>query len=197
MDRIPSLAPMNRTVALFLGGLVGCLATVFAASPALGAVDPPALERFEKAQAKRDFVIYVPSTAIGEPITAFESYACNPQTSNQLVVQFGSDARPGRTPTSISLGQSPAWCEDGPDPIGPVTTFTFRGQKVQVFGACPGSDGRECKRSTPALVKKFGYLTVIVPGTRTRPTPTHIEVYTRGLSVAEIRTFIRGLTPAP
>jgi len=187
---------MRRTLTVLAGILVaGALTTGAIASPALAAEQPAGFARFEKAQAKRKFVVYAPSTTFGLPLTSFKSYGCGNPAGPFLDADFGSQAT--RTSTYIGLQESPGTspCTDGPDSVGPAATFTVLGSKVQVYGQCAGGRAT-CDRSTAAGVKQQAYTTVILPGSAVRPTETYVEIYSQQLTIAQIREFIRGLAPA-
>ena len=174
--------------------LLAGVAAGAAGAPASAAEQPAGFERFGKAQATREFVVYAPTTTLGLPLTSFTSNACGNPGGPQLSAEFGSEATSGRP--SLQLSESPApGCVDGPDGVGPAATFTFEGAKVTVYGEC--ANGRStCARSTAAGVKRQAYTTVTLPGSAVRPTPTLVELYSSGVSIAKIRAFIRGLVPA-
>lgn len=174
--------------------LLAAVAAGAAAAPASAAEQPAGFDRFSKAQATREFVVYAPTNVLGLPLTSFRSYACGNPGGPQLSAQFGSRATSGGP--RLQLSESPApGCVDGPDGVGPAATFTFEGAKVTVYGEC--ANGRStCARSTAAGVTRQAYTTVTLPGSAVRPTPTLVELYSSGVSIAQIRTFIRGLVPA-
>lgn len=158
---------------------------------------PPGLKRFEKAQAKREFVVYAPTNTLGLPLTEFQSVRCpgNP-AGNALSFSYGSQST--RDSRWIGPVESPGRpCLDGPDGLArrPVATFTVDGAKVRVMGQCPDSKPT-CAKSTRALAEQQAYTTVTLPGSAVRPTPTYVEIYTQHISIAEIRMFIQGLVPA-
>jgi hypothetical protein len=187
---------MRRELTALLGILMaGALTAGVVATPAIAAEQPAGFARFEKAQAKRKFVVYAPTTTLELPLSSFTSYACGNPAGPSLSAAFGSQST--RTSTYIGLQESPGTspCTDGPDGVGPAATFTYEGAKVQVYGECAGGRAT-CDRSTPAGVKRQAYTTVTLPGSAVRPTQTYVEVYSQQVTLAQLREFIRGLVPA-
>lgn len=187
---------MRRAFTAVAGILVaGALATGVGATPALAEEQPAGFARFEKAQAKRKFVVYAPTTTFGLPLTRLKSYGCDNPAGPLLSADFGTQST--RTSMYIGLQESPGTgpCTDGPDSVGPAATFNYEGAKVQVYGQC--AEGRPtCDKSTSAGVKQQAYTTVTLPGSAVRPTPTYVEIYSQQVTLAQLRTFIRGLVPA-
>lgn len=187
---------MNKALAALMGSLLVGIVSVVVAPTSSAVAQTADLQRFEKAQAKRTFTVYAPTETFGLPLTDFQSVPCGGGADDALTFSYGSQSsRESRWISPVEYPGRP--CLDGPDGIArvPVATFTIEGAKVRVMGACP--DLRPiCKKSTRALAKRQGYTTVTLPGSAARPTPTYIEIYSQQISIAEIRAFVHGLTPA-
>ena len=188
---------MKRHSGALAGLFVGIMAVALTVHPASAANDPPGLKRFEKAQAKRSFVVYAPTKTFGLPLTEFQTVPCSGNAAGDaLSFSYGSQSPPASR--WIGPMESPGRpCLDGPDGIAsePVATFTVNGAKVRVMGSCPDLKPT-CKKSTRALAKRQAYTTVTLPGSAVCHATAYAEIYTQNISVAEVRTFIRGLVPA-
>lgn len=165
------------------------------ASGAQAADESPGFGRYERVQAKVDYTVYAPMRTLGLPRTDFQRNDCGSGRGDFITASYGS--QPSLADQSITLQESPGpnGCVDGPDGVGPATTFNVYGATATVMGACAGGKST-CKRSTTDLVRTMAYTTVTLPGSADRPTPTFVEVYSQATSIAQIKAFVRGLVPA-
>jgi hypothetical protein len=167
-------------------------AAALAGAPA-GASAPkakPNPAKFEKAQVGLTYTVYAPSTSINLTSTSFQLVSCAVGKDDQINASYGSQMS-NRGWISISEAQSS--CEDGPDGVGPLTTFSVKGATATVMGSCKGGKST-CSQSNRTLLRKGqGYTTVTLPAGGAGLQPTFIEVYSANMSLQEIRTFVRGL----
>ena len=190
-------SPANGRLLARAGALI--LASVAlaatAALPAVAADNPPSTQRYERVQKSVDYTVYAPETSFGLPRTGFQKFGCGSGRDSAISVSYGSQAQ--LTNPWIGLNESPGktGCTDGPDGVGPVTTFRANGIKATVYGAC-AKGASTCVTSTPALAARQAYTVITLPGSAARPTPTFTEVYTQALTLAQIKEFVRGLFPA-
>lgn len=168
--------------------LAAALAGVVLAAPPSTAAEGP--NRFERAQVGLTYTVYQPKQTAGLPRTSFALDYCAPGRDELLTVAYGSQSA-GRW---INVLQSQRGCVDGPDSVGPAATFTVRGATATVLGDCAG-EAPTCDSATRAGVRRGAYTTVTLPSGGPGLGSTYVEVYTEGLSLAEIRTFVRSLTP--
>jgi hypothetical protein len=180
--------------ALSILAFAGIAAAVLAGASA-GASAPsvdPNLAKFEKAQVGLTYTVYAPSTSINLTSTSFQLVGCAVGKDDQINASYGSQMS-NRGWISISEAQSS--CDDGPDGVGPLTTFSVKGATATVMGSCKGGKST-CSKSNRALLRKGqGYTTVTLPASGAGLQPTFIEVYSANMSLKEIRAFVRGLQP--
>jgi hypothetical protein len=155
-----------------------------------GAVDNAA--KYDQAQVGLTYTVYVPTTSLGLKATSFQLVGCGKGKDEQINASYGSQMS---NEGWISLSESNTSCTDGPDGVGPVTTFTVRGATVTIMGSCRGGKST-CTKSTRALLRKGqGYTTVTLPAGDSSLKSTFVEVYTDGMSVKDIKKFVTGLKP--
>jgi hypothetical protein len=155
-----------------------------------GAVDNAA--KYDQAQVGLTYTVYVPTTSLGLKATSFQLVGCGKGKDEQINASYGSQMS---NQGWISLSESNTSCTDGPDGVGPVTTFTVRGATVTIMGSCRGGKST-CTKSTRALLRKGqGYTTVTLPAGDSSLKSTFVEVYTDGMSVKDIKKFVTGLKP--
>lgn len=146
--------------------------------------------RFDQMQVGVDYTVYRPTVTFGIARTDFQGYDCSTGGDEQLSVQYGRQGK-GRW---IQMLESAKGCGDGPDGVGPASTFMVDGVKATVMGDCPGQ-ASTCTSATNAGVKRGAYVTVTMPG-KSPWSSTFVEIYTAGLTTGQIRQFARGLEPA-
>ncbi len=174
----------------FAGIAVAALAGAPAGASATSA--NPKVAKFEKAQVGLTYTVYAPSTSINLTSTSFELVGCAVGKDEQINASYGSQMS---NRGWISISESQSGCEDGPDGVGRVTTFTVDGATATVMGSCGGGKST-CSKSNRALLRKGqGYTTVTLPASGSGLQPTYIEVYSANISLKEIRAFVRGLQP--
>lgn len=175
------------SVTAALGAAV--LIAVGAVAPTGAATGP---DDYESAQVGLTYTVYEPTTTARLAQTGFELNGCMAGMDEQINADYGSQA----TSTSrwIGLNQSQMACQDGPDGVGPAATFMVRGAKATVLGDCAGN-ASTCPRATRAGVRRSGFTTVTLPSGGTGLSATHVEVYSQGLTLAQIKAFVRGLKP--
>ncbi len=155
-----------------------------------GAVDNAA--KYDQAQVGLTYTVYVPTTSLGLKATSFQLVGCGKGKDEQINASYGSQMS---NEGWISLSESNTSCTDGPDGVGPVTTFTVGGATVTIMGSCRGGKST-CTKSTRALLRKGqGYTTVTLPAGDSSLKSTFVEVYTDGMSVKDIKKFVTGLKP--
>ena len=181
----PNLRRACSTLALLV---VASVLSLLPLAPA-DAADGPG--RWEKAQVGLTYTVYRPSTTVGLARTGFQLMSCAPGRDDMVIARYGRDT----SKRSISIQESQRGCVDGPDGVGPAGTFTVRGAKATVLGSC-GPNRGTCPSSTPAGVRRSAYTTVTLPSGGAGLGSTFVELYTEGLSLAEITTVVRGLVPA-
>lgn len=184
-----------RALLAALATVLTACAVITSASATHAADGPPGFARYERVQAKVDYTVYAPMRTFDLPRTSFQRYGCGSGRGDVITVRYGSQASLDDQSIQLQESPGPRGCVDGPDGVGPATTFTVNGATATVMGACAG--GRTtCRRSTTDLVRSMAYTTVTLPGSASRPTPTFVEVYSQSTSLAQIRAFVRGLVPA-
>ncbi len=161
---------------------------LLALAPAVQAA-PDGPGTYAQVQVGVDYTVYRPTATFGIPRTDFQTYDCGTGGDDLLSVQYGRQGH-GRW---IQVLESQRGCTDGPDGVGPASTFTVDGAKATIMGDCAGQMST-CASSTPAGVKRGAYVTVTLPGQQPWSS-TYVEVYTAGLTTAQIRQFVRGLAP--
>ncbi len=157
--------------------------TLAVAAPAHAASDT-----YEGAQVGLTYTVYAPSNTLGMPQSTFQLNACAPGKDEQINSSYG---RQGKA-RSVSMVESQTGCEDGPDGVGKAATFVVDGATATVMGDCQGSTSY-CAKATKAGVRRSAYTTVTLPSAGSGLSSTFVEVYSEGLSLAQIRTFVRGL----
>ena len=167
---------------------VACLASMAALAGPAGAAEGP--DRYEKAQVGLTYTVYRPSVTGGLPRTSFALNGCAPGRDEMINVDYGDQSR-GRW---IGLTESQRGCVDGPDGVGPAATFAVRGATATVLGDCPG-ERSTCASATRAGVKRGAYTTVTLPSGGDGLSPTLVEVYTAGFTLAQVKAVVRGLAP--
>jgi hypothetical protein len=159
--------------------------TSLALVPAAQAAEQPG--PYGQAQVGVDYTVYSPTFTAGLRRTSFDMFSCVPRGDESIDASYGKGRR------TLQMFQSPKACQDGPDSVGPVTTLTVMGATVNVMGQCAGG-ATSCSASTPALFRSNGYTTVTLPAASGLST-TFVEVYSTGLTVAQVRRFLAGLRP--
>lgn len=159
--------------------------TVLALVPPAQAAEQPG--PYQQAQVGVGYTVYAPTFAAGLRRTAFDMFSCVPRGDESIDASYGKGRR------TLQVFQSPKACQDGPDSVGPVTTLTVMGATATVLGQCAGG-ASTCAASTPALFRSNGYTTVTLPAA-SGLTTTFVEVYSTGLTVAQVRRFLAGLRP--
>jgi hypothetical protein len=186
-------ASKSRTALSLLAS--ACIAAGALAIAPAGAIAPsadPSPAKFEKAQVGLTYTVYAPSTSINLKNTSFQIMVCAPGKDESIYADYGSQMS---NRGWISISESPAPCEDGPDEVGPVATFPVKGATATVMGSCKGGKST-CSKSNRTLLRKGqGYTTVTLPAGGAGLQPTFIEVYSANMSLAEIKAFVRGLQP--
>ncbi|GDX32674.1 hypothetical protein LBMAG15_16090 [Actinomycetes bacterium] len=182
---MPTFQP-RIAIALLAAGVA---AAALGAGPASAAVNPA---KYEQAQVGLTYTVYKPTTSIDLKTSSFQLTDCGGGKDEQINASFGSQMS---NKGWISLTESQTGCEDGPDGVGPVTTFTIDGATATIMGSCKGGKST-CTKSNPAQLRKGqGYTTVTLPAGSSALKSTFVEVYTDGMSVKEIKAFFAGLKP--
>jgi hypothetical protein len=166
-------------------GLLLALLTTVALVPAAQAAEQPG--PYQQAQVGVGYTVYAPTFLAGLRRTSFDMFECVVGGDESIDASYAKGKR------TLQLFESPKACQDGPDEVGPVTTFMVKGAKVTVMGQCAGG-ASTCSSSTFALFRRNGYTTVTLPAATALGT-TFVEVYSTGLTVAEVRRFLNGLKP--
>lgn len=164
-------------------GILLAILTTLALVPAAQAAEQPG--PFQQAQVGVGYTVYAPTFLAGLRRTSFDMFECAVGGDESIDASYAKGKR------TLQLFESPKACQDGPDSVGPVTSFTVNGAKVTVMGECAGG-ASTCSASTPSLFRRNGYTTVTLPAA-SGLTTTFVEVYSTGLTVAEIRRFLNGL----
>lgn len=167
---------------------VSAVVALVATAPAHAATGGPG--KFEQAQVGLTYTVYAPSTTAGLKRTSFALEGCGGGLDEFITANFGHQTS-GKA--WIALNEFEKYCIDGPDGVGPAATVTVKGAKATIMGACAGGKST-CASATRASVVKSGYTTVTLPGANGLKS-TDIEVYTTGLTIAQIRAFLQGLHP--
>ena len=170
------------------------MAAALVSSPLLLAAPAHAADgpgKYQSAQVGLTYTVYKPSDTVGLKRTSFELNGCWPDGDDQINAEYGRQGKGAW----IGINESPQPCQDGPDEVGPAGSFTVRGTTARVAGQCPGSTPT-CKSATRAGVRRNAYTTVTLPSGGAGLAPTYVEVYSQGLSYAQIKEFVRGLVPA-
>jgi hypothetical protein len=175
---------MVRRILVLVAALAATLALVPAAQAAQPADQPGP---YGQAQVGVGYTVYAPTFLAGLRRTSFDMFECVVGGDESIDASYAKGRR------TLQLFESPKPCQDGPDSVGPVTTFTVKGAKVTVLGECAGG-ASTCASSTFALFRRNGYTTVTLPAA-SGLSSTFVEVYTTGLTVAEVRRFLNGLRP--
>ena len=169
---MPTYQP-RIAIALLAAGV----AAVALAAPANATVNPA---KYEQAQVGLTYTVYAPTTSIDLKGTSFQLTDCGGGKDEQINASYGSQMS---NKGWISLTESQTGCEDGPDGVGPVATFTVDGATATIMGSCKGGKST-CTKSNPALLRKGqGYTTVTLPAGSSALKTTFVEVYTAGMSV--------------
>lgn len=182
---------MKRRTAM--GGILGLIvatATLLGAPGALAATDP-----YAQAQAKAQYTVYAPSQTFGLIRAAgaegFQSNDCgNP---GGPLITAGYISR-GHGKRSFTLQESAKGCVDGPDAMGRYGTVTVKGATATIMGTC-AKQASTCPSATRAAVKEGAYTTVTLPAANGHGT-TYVELYSKGLTVAQITHLLATLMPA-
>ncbi len=177
---------MTKLLTVTLAASAAAALALTVAAPAHAASDT-----YEGAQVGLTYTVYEPSNTLGMPQSSFQLNGCAPGKDEQINSSYG---RQGKA-RSIAMTQSQTGCEDGPDGVGKAATFTVDGATATVMGDCQGSTST-CAKATKAGVRRSAYTTVTLPSGGSGLGSTFVEVYSEGLSIAQIRTFVRGLKPA-
>jgi hypothetical protein len=139
------------------------------------------------------YTVYAPTTTIDLKSSSFQLIDCGGGKDEQLIASFGSQMSNSGW---INLNESQNGCLDGPDGVGLVTKFKVKGATATIMGSCKGQVS-SCSRSTPTLLRQgSGYTTVTLPAGSSALESTFVEVYTAGMSVKDIKEFVRGLEPS-
>ena len=179
----------RRILSIVLSLSAAAVVAVGAAAPSIAANGP---DKYEGAQVGLTYTVYAPSFTAGLKQTGFELNGCMAGMDEQINANYGSQA----TSTSkwIGLNESQMACQDGPDGVGPAATFTVKGAKATVMGACAGGKST-CPKSDAAGVKKSAFTTVTLPAGGAGLSKTYVEIYSQGVTLAQIKAFVRGLKP--
>jgi hypothetical protein len=169
--------------------LVSATASLICLAPVASAAPNPFVE-FQKTV---PYQIYQPTNTVGLNPNARQPnlhVPCGGTQPDEMLVQYGKD---NKSP-NFSLGQGQGdGCQDPPSGSGEGVFATFKafGQTVEVMTSCEPRP--TCKKLTSADLKKSGFTTVNLPnGSKTG---THIEIYSAGLTLEQIKTLIKGLRP--
>lgn len=156
---------------------------------AANAADGPT--RWEKAQLGLTYTVCRPSGTLGLPRTSFQLVACGSGRDSMVSSAYGRQGA-GR---SLTIQESQKGCLDGPDGVGPAGAFTVRGARATVLGSC-ATETATCPSAMSAGVRRSAYITVTLPSGGNGLGTTFVEVYSQGLSLAQITTVVRSLVPA-
>ena len=177
----------------FLAATALSAAAVVGAIPAAHAAEDP----FLHAQVGLTYTVYEPQKALGLKMgaahqTGFQLQDCA-GSDEQVDAVYGGrlNAQHEVVGRSFTLLESLKGCEDGPDGVGPAGTFTALGATATVMGSCAGGKST-CSSATKQGVRKQAYTTVTLPAASGLK-PTFVELYTTGLSFAQIRTIVGSL----
>ena len=143
---------------------------------------------YAQAQVGLTYTVYVPTRTFTLKRTSFALDPCGGGLDDFITAEYGKQAS-GKGYIGLNEFEKP--CIDGPDGVGRVTTILVKGAKATVMGACAGG-ASTCASATRGSVLKNGYTTVTLPAAPGLKS-TFVEVYTSGLTVAQIRTFLRTL----
>ncbi len=179
---------MTRSRLLSLLTSLVAVVTLVGVAPAHAAPDGPG--KYQQAQVGLTYTVYAPSNTAGLTRTSFELDGCGGGLDEFINADYGHQTS-GKA--WIGLNEFEKYCIDGPDGVGPAATVTVKGAKATIRGACAGGKST-CASATRASVVKSGYTTVTLPGANGLKS-TDIEVYTTGLTVAQIRAFLQGMRP--
>lgn len=176
----------SRVLSLFTS--LAAVVTLVGVAPVHAATDGPG--KYQQAQVGLTYTVYAPSNSAGLKRTSFALNGCGGGLDEFINANYGHQTS-GKA--WIGLNEFEKYCIDGPDGQGPAATITVKGAKATIMGACAGGKST-CKSATRASVVKSGYTTVTLPGAGGLKS-TDIEVYSSGLTVAQIRAFLVGLRP--
>lgn len=183
--RQPSSVIRSVSVAVAVGALaLGLLVTV----PMAHAANGP--DKYEQAQVGLTYTVYAPTVTYGLKRTSFTLNGCGGGLDDFINAAYGSQTS-GKA--WISLNEFEKYCTDGPDGSGPAATVMVKGAKATVMGACAGGKST-CTSATRKSVVTSGYTTVTLPAANGLK-KTAVELYTTGLTVAQIRAFLTRMQP--
>ena len=166
---------------------LAAVVTLVGVAPAHAAPDGPG--KYQQAQVGLTYTVYAPSNTAGLTRTSFELDGCGGGLDEFINADYGH-----QTSGKAWIGRRSYGTEQAlPDGVGPAATVTVKGAKATIMGACAGGKST-CASATRASVVKSGYTTVTLPGANGLKS-TDIEVYTTGLTVAQIRAFLQGMRP--
>ena len=171
--------------------LVTAAVTLLALAPLAPAGASGSPNRWENAQVGLTYTGYRPTTTLGLARSQFQLNDCGQGRDEMLNVSYGSQ----QAQRWIGITESQRGCVDGPDGVGPAGTFTVRGATATILGDCPGGRA-SCSTATGAGVRRSAYTTVTLPSGGAGLGSTFVEVYTQGLSKAQIAQVVRGLVSA-
>lgn len=161
-------------------------AMVIGSGVGLAQAKTPQPKTYAQAQDMVAFTVYAPKTTFGLKRSAFSLNGCG--QLNFLNAGYGRQT--SSNSTWLSFNQSAKPCTDGPDGVGPAATVKVHGVKAVILGACTG-EASTCKKATAAGVKRTAFTEVTLPGFQR--TPTYVQLYTQGLSIAQITVFLKDM----
>jgi hypothetical protein len=138
---------------------------------------------YGQVQGQVAFTVYAPTTTFGLKRSAFSLVDCG----QEQFLNAGYGSQEDANTTWLAFNESTHVCTDGPDGIGKAATVTVKGVKAVIYGACTGGRAT-CPSATRASVLTTGWTEVTLPAVNR--TTTYLQLYTQGLSVAQIREFL-------
>jgi hypothetical protein len=145
---------------------------------------------YGQVQGQVAFTVYAPTETFGLKRSAFSLVSCG----DEEFLNAGYGSQQDSAKVWLAFNQSTHPCTDGPDGVGPAATVKVKGVKADIYGSCAG-DTSTCPSATRASVTRMGFTEVTLPAVNR--TPTHLQLYTHGLSVAQIRRFLSTMRAIP
>jgi hypothetical protein len=168
------------------------LLVVVSSVPAWAATDGPG--RYQRAQARVSYTVYVPTQTFGLKRSAFSLVSCGAGRDRFLNAGYGGQEDANHR--WFAINESTELCADGPDGIGPAATFNVNGATATVDGRCSGGRAT-CTSATRSSVLRTGFTTVTLPASGAGRTSTFLQVYTEGFTVRQIRQLISTMRTLP
>ena len=181
-------------------------AIVFAAGAFLMA--PPAAAddstKFASLAPRVQFTVYEPKFTAGLSLKSVALGSFDPQAvgptpgvcSKYLTATYRTKAK-----SSLKIIESAA-CGDPGFPMLLVDSFKSKGSKINILTTCPNpaaasdTDCQSGSTASPAdLLKEHGEVWLDLPSTSVSPT-TQITLYTKGLTVQQIKKIVRSMAVA-